>query len=51
MNYNFENGLSKDQLNEKKKNLKIPKIAHPFDTDIIDDMIKFENTLIMNSEK
>jgi hypothetical protein len=51
MNYNFEKGLSKDQLNEKKRNLMIPKSSQYFENDIIDDMLIFENSLIFNSEK
>ena len=51
MNYNFEKGLSKDQLNEKKRNLMMPKSSQYFENDIIDDMLIFENSLIFNADK
>ena len=50
MNYHYEKGCSKAELNKKKANSKLPSGPQPFNQDLLDDMIAHEDTLIFSKD-
>jgi hypothetical protein len=48
MNYNYEEGLTKEQLNAKKQRIQIPSGPSSFDYDIIDQMMMSEDLYIFD---
>jgi hypothetical protein len=50
MNYEIDKNLSREEIKERKERINLPSCSIPFQKDLIDELLEYENQMVFNQE-